>query len=592
MRTALVVVALWGAHAFGDQKVTFALHDRVPLVANKVGPYTNPSETYSYYSLPFCAPDEVAHQGHNLGEYLSGDRKVLTPYDLRFRTNVDWAALCDAELDQAQVQQLANAIEEDYFFEFFLDGLPLWGFVGDSDETDPILADVSGEARHTYLYKHLHFSIAHNNGNIVGVNLTTDASSRELLKTDDPSGMSITFSYSSEWHAVDTPWEDRMTTFDERHQLPTPLEVHWLSIINSLVLVVLLTACLAIILLRIVNHDFAIAGEMESGEAIEDEISWKLLHADVFRLPSGLNLLTAFVGAGSHLFATTLIIIVAAVTGIIHVSRRGAVISSLVVVYTLTTAIGGFVSARLYRKLRGDAGHSWAWNILLSILVFPAVIGTAFVAANSTAFAHGSSQAVPFGTILLVLGGFVVIGVPLGVVGGAVGRRTLPYKPPARPSARARAIPSPPIWHSFPVQLFLAGFLPFSAISIELHFLFAAVWGHKVYTLFGILLIVFALLTVVCASIVVGLVYFQLASEDYRWWWRSFLCGGMVGVFIFAYAVFFYHGHTDMTGLLQASFFFGYMASVAAAFFLMFGAVGFTAAFAFVHTIYGLSKSE
>jgi len=30
--------------------------DRVPLYANKVGPFHNPSETYRYYDLPFCAP--------------------------------------------------------------------------------------------------------------------------------------------------------------------------------------------------------------------------------------------------------------------------------------------------------------------------------------------------------------------------------------------------------------------------------------------------------------------------------------------------------------------------------------------------------
>jgi hypothetical protein len=51
-----------------------------------VGPFTNPSETYQYYSLPFCAPGaDTASVRHDLGEHLSGDRKVLTPYDIRFR---------------------------------------------------------------------------------------------------------------------------------------------------------------------------------------------------------------------------------------------------------------------------------------------------------------------------------------------------------------------------------------------------------------------------------------------------------------------------------------------------------------------------
>jgi len=39
--------------------------------------------------------------------------------------------------------------------------------------------------------------------------------------------------------------------------LPDRLEIHWLSIINILILVVLLTAFLAMILLRIVKNDFS-----------------------------------------------------------------------------------------------------------------------------------------------------------------------------------------------------------------------------------------------------------------------------------------------------------------------------------------------
>lgn len=39
--------------------------------------------------------------------------------------------------------------------------------------------------------------------------------------------------------------------------LPTTFEIHWLSIINSFVLVLLLTAFLSIILMRILKQDFS-----------------------------------------------------------------------------------------------------------------------------------------------------------------------------------------------------------------------------------------------------------------------------------------------------------------------------------------------
>ncbi|AQL08195.1 Transmembrane 9 superfamily member 4 [Zea mays] len=66
----------------------------------------------------------------------------------------------------------------------------------------------------------------------------------------------------------------------------------------------------------------------------------------------------------------------------------------------------------------------------------------------------------------------------------------------------------------------MAGFLPFSAIYIELYYIFASVWGHRIYTIYSILFIVFIILLIVTAFITVALTYFQLAAEDHEWWWR------------------------------------------------------------------------
>ena len=64
-------------------------------------------------------------------------------------------------------------------------------------------------------------------------------------------------------------------------------------------------------------------------------------------------------------------------------------------------------------------------------------------------------------------------------------------------------------------------FLPCSSISVELYYIFATVWGREVYTLYGILLVVFLILISVTCCISITLTYFVLSAEDYRWWWRS-----------------------------------------------------------------------
>lgn len=69
---------------------------------------------------------------------------------------------------------------------------------------------------------------------------------------------------------------------------------------------------------------------------------------------------------------------------------------------------------------------------------------------------------------------------------------------------------------AFP-QMLMAGFLPFSAIYVELYYIFASVWGHKVYIIWSILFIVYIILIIVTAFITVALTYFQLAVEDHRY---------------------------------------------------------------------------
>ena len=73
---------------------------------------------------------------------------------------------------------------------------------------------------------------------------------------------------------------------------------------------------------------------------------------------------------------------------------------------------------------------------------------------------------------------------------------------------------------------------------------------------------------------------------------RSFLCGGSTGLFIYAYCLYYYYARSDMSGFMQTSFFFGYMACICYGFFLMLGTVGFRAALLFVRHIYRSIKCE
>jgi hypothetical protein len=74
--------------------------------------------------------------------------------------------------------------------------------------------------------------------------------------------------------------------------------------------------------------------------------------------------------------------------------------------------------------------------------------------------------------------------------------------------------------------------------------------------------------------------------------YRSFLCGGSTGFFVYGYCLYYYYARSDMSGFMQTSFFFGYMACICYAFFLMLGMIGFRAALFFVRHIYKSIKCE
>eukprot|EP01138_Halocafeteria_seosinensis_P004585 gb/GECG01004691.1/.p1 GENE.gb/GECG01004691.1/~~gb/GECG01004691.1/.p1 ORF type:complete len:100 (+),score=14.07 gb/GECG01004691.1/:1-300(+) len=87
----------------------------------------------------------------------------------------------------------------------------------------------------------MHFDISYNGDHIIGVNVTTDPKQAHSL---DPqiSEQRVVFSYSVNWKKTNKNFANRLEMQQSKSFLPATLEIHWLSIINSLVLAVLLTA--------------------------------------------------------------------------------------------------------------------------------------------------------------------------------------------------------------------------------------------------------------------------------------------------------------------------------------------------------------
>jgi hypothetical protein len=81
------------------------------------------SETYQYYTLPFCTPTSdgkdkpLEYKTEGLGEVLEGDRLVNTPYNIQFRVDKSDELLCSQSLNSGDLQKLRNAVARDYYFQ-------------------------------------------------------------------------------------------------------------------------------------------------------------------------------------------------------------------------------------------------------------------------------------------------------------------------------------------------------------------------------------------------------------------------------------------------------------------------------------------
>lgn len=512
---------------------------------------------------------------------------MKTPYDINFRANVEWRVLCTKTLKHSEVKLFEEAVENEYYYEMFLDGLPFWGLVGDVEKEDLLLGHTADS--HHYIYTHLHFNISYNDDRIVAVSVQAPASYRIDITSADE--LDVQFSYRVTWTPTNDRFEDRTERYVKMHFLPKSFEIHWLSIVNSFVLVILLTAFLAIILMRVLKNDFTRYMSADEEEDLgEEESGWKLIHGDVFRFPAHPMFFSAAIGVGGHLFAMTTMLLGMALLSVFTPTKRGAILTASIVLYSLTSGVGGYLSARLYRQL---GGTNWVWNAVLTAVFFPLPFTVVFSVVNTAAVLAHSTAALPFGTVMIILLLYCLVAFPLTVIGAIAGRNTAgDFEAPCRTNQVARQIPDVPWYRRAPAQMFIAGFLPFSAIYIELHYIFASVWGHKIYTLFGILFVAFIMLLIVTSFITIALTYFQLAIEDHRWWWRSFVSGGSSGLFVLAYSFFYYFERSEMSGYLQTTFFFGYMVIISFAFALMLGFVGFFSSLCFVKHIYRAIKAE
>jgi transmembrane 9 superfamily protein 3 len=552
--------------------------DEVVLWMNTVGPYHNRQETYGYFTLPFCGgpKESIDHYHETLSEALQGTELEFSGLEIQFKEGLPKTEYCKIEIEDKNFKQFNYAVKNHYWYQMYLDDLPIWGIVGDIDEN---------EKDTFYLWTHKKFEIGYNGDQIVDVNLTSEG--RVKLEI----GKSVAFSYEVTWKPSKVNYEDRF----DKYLDPTFFQhrIHWFSIFNSFMMVIFLVGLVSMILMRTLRKDYARYSKDEDVDDIErdlgDEYGWKQVHGDVFRPATSPLFFSALIGSGAQMTFVIFLVVVFTIMGELY-TERGSLLSTSIFVYAATAPINGYFGGSLYARM---SGRTWMKQMMVSAFLVPALVcGTAFT-INFVAIYYHASRAIPFGTMVAVSCICIFVILPLTLVGTVLGRN-LAGQPdyPCRVNAVPRPIPEKKWFMEPSIIAMLGGILPFGSIFIEMYFIFTSFWAYKIYYVYGFMLLVFVILLTVTVCVTIVCTYFLLNAEDYRWQWTSFFSAASTALYVYLYSIYYFFFKTKMFGFFQTVFYFGYMAVFSVGLGLVCGTMGYLGTSLFVHKIYATVKID
>lgn len=640
----MVALLLFGTslafNLFGPN--TYAKGESVPLLLNKIES-DHTQLPYRYHDLPFVCHDRRQQpKTLLLGEILKGDRFWDSMYDLQFGIDRPCVYLCAMSASLIGLNRADQLVKNGYVVHWSVDGLPgATTFTGKAGLAKYYAAGFPlgfVEDDISYLYNHVTLVVRYHTEknkrhSIVGFEVYPKSIDDDRCLNDhdyydnfailpqDPvkkkqeKNHIIHYTYSVYWREDHTiNYNSRWDLYYANDNLKAANSVHWISLVNSLMLAGLVSLVAATFVYRLFKTN-----PKRSKSDHEDDDLWRHLAHNAMKPPVYVSVLTTVTAYGvQSIVAAVGVLATLFLNNTLHFgsgvsasaffnNHQGAIFTCSFVILLASGFASAFMGIIVHKLLVNEApGHVYRGfsTINLSFLfsaVLPSVILGGMLVINCIVWAKESSNALPFGTIVFIMILFAVVEVPLGLLGGIFGNKV---KFPVRSFLVTSYIALDEKTRSsfrfgdHKKAIFLStffGLIPFGIVYVDLQLILNTIWLEKTtfFYMYGFLLFTTLLVLLVVAESAIVITYISLTIyKDHHWQWLSFGASSSIGYYVFLYSIYYHIYHLLIADFVSSLIYFSYMALVSITIGVGCGAVGVISALLFVRKIYSSAKRE
>ena len=248
----------------------------------------------------------------------------------------------------------------------------------------------------------------------------------------------------------------------------TSNDIHWWSMINSIIAILISSLTVMTIFYRVIRKDIDYIS-LSSFDTF-DEAGWKQVSGSAFLPPKNRYIFCAFTGTGIQLFFVLLTVLIFCLFGFSHPRYRGTLISLAFMLFIIFGLVSGYVSSRLFKLFifhhnvvnPNKEKPSWLINLLVTSILIPLIIFSILLSINTFLIYEKSSAVLELKNILNFMILWIFCSSPMTILGGFIGIKQDDIKLPCKINKVPDIVPQQPFYLSSKVIWIFSGAIPFS----------------------------------------------------------------------------------------------------------------------------------